>query len=28
VINVRYATSSVTSNAAEVLVYGTAVKFL
>ncbi|MFW6252932.1 MAG: YbjQ family protein [bacterium] len=28
VINVRYATSSVTSNAAEVLAYGTAVKFL
>ncbi len=27
VINVRYATSSVASNAAEVLVYGTAVKF-
>ena len=27
VINIRYATSSVTSGAAEVMVYGTAVKF-
>lgn len=28
VINIRYATSSVTTGAAEVMVYGTAVKFI